>query len=188
MSKDKLYMVLFLVLTLAFSFWLAFASTGCVTPDIPDWPPITVPHTTTTTTIPPIAENPNYPEFVHVAGGNVRFSTLNVSAQLAVSISKAGCRYTLTEDKDKWDKADGRSNGYICLIWVNPFTGAVNGEYWDGCVNAELTPYTAGWKHTQDATSPFAGRLPKSGQRIGIVKISLDKTQRSNVAEGVWPL
>jgi hypothetical protein len=134
---------------------------------------------------PPKPPTPEAPEFFNVAGAQVDFKKLVVSCTITSgSLSPAGffCDY---RGQENWWPHDAHCCGHICMEWN--YNGKTQREYWDGMSIGSPYTYVSLW-HITDPTSPFAGRMPKTGNDVGMFFVSDDKTQRSNVWPCKWPL
>jgi hypothetical protein len=159
---------------LATALWLS----SCKLPDV-----LPIPPTTTTTTIPDSEEM--HPDMVHTAAGWTKWSDLSQTCVITaynINQSRFWASYSGYQD---WPSADMQTCGFICMTWESG--GVVHGEYWDGMARRDDYGYVS-FFHITDPTSPFSGRVPVQGQKVGMFFVSEDNSQRSSVAWTTWPL
>jgi hypothetical protein len=159
---------------------------GCKTPDIPDIPntsTTTSTTSTTTTTIPPVAGD--HPASIHVAGPRIAWDSLKETCKITNFRFDANGFWGEYSGQEIWASADGMTCGWIVMVYkVN---GQWDGEYWDG-MSAKSPYLTPSLWHITDPSSPFAGNVPKKGDKIGMLYVSEDCQNRSNIVWSEWPL
>lgn len=132
----------------------------------------------------PEAIGGDHPTFVHTANGNAMWSGMVENLKI-LSFTFDDSGFWSHNDRSWPINGSNPQDGFICLIWDKG--GTWHGEYWDCKVDRDYK-YVSLRQHCLDPESPFAGRLPQKGQKVGNVFVSNDGSQRSNIAWGEWPL